>query len=100
MAVDCCMARHANATPPWTCDCSCHTAPVVEPEKRKVFLVVFADEPSDIQTAWETRAEAQWEIDRQLSKLTGSDFYYVQNRLNIVELPVGMASPLQGAQTR
>lgn len=21
---DCCMARHANATPPWTCDCPCH----------------------------------------------------------------------------
>lgn len=20
----CCMARHANATPPWTCDCPCH----------------------------------------------------------------------------
>lgn len=21
---DCCMARHANAVPPWTCDCPCH----------------------------------------------------------------------------
>lgn len=21
----CCMARHAQATPPWTCDCPCHT---------------------------------------------------------------------------
>ena len=20
----CCMARHANATPPWMCDCRCH----------------------------------------------------------------------------
>lgn len=20
----CCMAAHANATPPWTCDCPCH----------------------------------------------------------------------------
>ena len=20
----CCLARHANATPPWTCDCPCH----------------------------------------------------------------------------
>lgn len=20
----CCMARHANAIPPWTCDCPCH----------------------------------------------------------------------------
>ncbi len=20
----CCMARHANAVPPWTCDCPCH----------------------------------------------------------------------------
>jgi hypothetical protein len=24
---DCCMSRHANAVPPWTCDCPCHTAP-------------------------------------------------------------------------
>lgn len=24
---DCCMARHANAVPPWTCDCPCHTMP-------------------------------------------------------------------------
>lgn len=22
----CCMARHASAKPPWTCDCPCHTA--------------------------------------------------------------------------
>lgn len=21
----CCLARHANAIPPWTCDCPCHT---------------------------------------------------------------------------
>lgn len=21
----CCLARHANAVPPWTCDCPCHT---------------------------------------------------------------------------
>lgn len=23
----CCMARHANAVPPWTCDCACHSQP-------------------------------------------------------------------------
>ncbi len=26
----CCMARHASAKPPWTCDCPCHTAPAPE----------------------------------------------------------------------
>lgn len=26
----CCMARHASAIPPWTCDCPCHTAPAPE----------------------------------------------------------------------
>lgn len=26
---DCCLVRHAQATPPWTCDCECHT---VKPE--------------------------------------------------------------------
>ena len=25
---DCCMAAHANATAPWTCDCACHKKPV------------------------------------------------------------------------
>lgn len=28
MATDCCMARHATAVPPWTCDCPCHTQPI------------------------------------------------------------------------
>lgn len=26
----CCMARHANAVPPWTCDCPCHDVEVLD----------------------------------------------------------------------
>lgn len=28
----CCLARHANATPPWTCDCPCHLRLMQESE--------------------------------------------------------------------
>lgn len=34
---DCCIARHANAAPPWTCDCACHSEPA-PPAPRKIYL--------------------------------------------------------------
>ena len=34
---DCCMIRHANATPPWTCDCTCHQVPPA-PVPKKIYL--------------------------------------------------------------
>ena len=28
----CCLAAHATATPPWTCDCPCHTRDAIPEE--------------------------------------------------------------------
>jgi hypothetical protein len=41
---DCCMARHANATPPWTCDCPCH----IRKETREFIELVLNEEDQDL----------------------------------------------------
>jgi len=55
----CCMARHANAVAPWTCNCPCHTRDAVE------------DELNQAAHVWDDRDEA---YERAAARACGNDF--------------------------
>jgi hypothetical protein len=59
-----------------------------------IYLVILNDDRAqEIQIpAWSSRALAEAEIARQLAAVTGPEFFWLQNRLEIRELPIDQAT--------